>query len=83
MGIEQHLAKGITLFIASPIKALADYSYVRKREWSTLTDLLQDLRIEPENIDRTDKRLLSELIKNYPNNRVKTALKLLEEGLTH
>ncbi len=83
MGIAQHLSNGITLFIASPIKALADYSYVRKREWPTLTDLLHDLRIEPESIDKTDKRLLSELIKNYPNNRVKKALTLLKEGLSH
>ena len=81
IGVEQFLQNGMTLFIATPLKALADTIYARKRTWATVDDLSEDLRIEPENLKNTDKKLFIDLIENYPSTRVKNALKILQNGL--
>ena len=43
-------------------------------------DLSEDLRIEPESFKNSDKKLLAELIENYPSLRVKNALYVLQKG---
>jgi predicted transcriptional regulator of viral defense system len=43
-GIEQHDQGSLILFIASPVKALADVVYARKRIWTSIHDLSEDLR---------------------------------------
>jgi predicted transcriptional regulator of viral defense system len=80
-GVEQHQQGALTLFIASPVKALADIIYARKRTWETIDDLSEDLRIEPESFQNSDRKLLTELIENYPSLRVKNALNVLLRGL--
>jgi predicted transcriptional regulator of viral defense system len=80
-GVEQHEQNGLTLFIATPWKALADIIYARKRTWLTIDDLSEDLRIEPESLQNSDSKLLAELIENYPSPRVKNALYVLQKGL--
>ncbi|HEV3270217.1 MAG TPA: hypothetical protein VGZ69_06180 [Candidatus Rhabdochlamydia sp.] len=81
-GVGQHKQKnGVTLFIAAPIKALADFIYVRKRIWLSIEDLSEDLRIEPESFKNSDKELLAGLIENYPTPRVKKALYSLQKDL--
>jgi predicted transcriptional regulator of viral defense system len=80
-GVEQHQQNGVVLFIAAPIKALADIIYARKRTWSTIDDVSDDLRIELENFKNSDRRLFDALIENYPSPRVKMALSLLKKGL--
>lgn len=80
-GVEQHQQDGLTLFIAAPVKALADIIYARKRTWFTIDDLSEDLRIEPESFQNRDKKLLEDLIENYPSLRVKKALSILLKGL--
>lgn len=81
-GVEQLKQKnGLTLFIASPVKALADISYARKRNWPTVNDLYEDLRIEPELFQNSDKKLIDELIEIYPSSRVKKTLFTLKKGL--
>ncbi len=80
-GVEQHEQHPLTLFIASPAKALADIIYARKRSWKSMHDLSEDLRIEIENFQNSDKELLIELIKNYPSPRVKKGLDILLKGL--
>jgi predicted transcriptional regulator of viral defense system len=81
LGVEQHQLDALTLFIASPVKALADTIYARKRVWESIDDLYEDLRIEVESFQNSDKKMLSELIENYPAPRVKNALKILLNGL--
>lgn len=77
-GVEQYQQKnGLTLFIASPLKALADFIYTRKRTWEKIGDLLEDLRIEPENLKKLNRELLTALIENYPSSRVKNMLQIL------
>jgi len=80
-GVEQHLQNGVTLFIAAPVKALADIVYARRRTWPSVEDLTEDLRIEPESFKDSDKELLAGLIKNYPTPRVKKALCALQKDL--
>lgn len=81
LGIEQHQQDTITLFIASPVKALADIVYARKRTWESISDLSEDLRIERDSFQNSDRKLLVELIENYPSPRVKKALNILLKGL--
>lgn len=80
-GIEQVRQENITLFIASPLKALADIAFSRKRSWQTLDDISEDMRIELENFKNCDKQLLLELIENYPSQKVRKVLNILKTGL--
>lgn len=80
-GVEQHQQDALTLFIASPVKALADIVYARKRSWKSINDLSEDLRIDIESFQNSDGKLLVELIENYPSPRVKKTLNILLEGL--
>ena len=80
-GVEQHQQDALTLFIASPMKALADIVYARKRTWNSINDLSEDLRIEIESFQNSDRKLLVELIENYPSPRVKNTLTVLLKGL--
>lgn len=80
-GVEQHQKDALTLFIASPVKALADIVYARKRTWSSISDLSEDLRIEIDSFQNSDKKVLIELIENYPSPRVKKTLNVLLKGL--
>ena len=80
-GVGQHQQGALTLFIASPVKALADIVYARKRTWESIGDLSEDLRVEIESFQNPDRKLLVELIKNYPSPRVKKTLNILLKGL--
>lgn len=78
-GVEQYSYETTTLFIASPLKALADMIYARKKTWKSIFELSDDLRIDIENIKQSDKKLLNELIENYPSERVKNLLRALSK----
>jgi hypothetical protein len=80
-GVEQYQQDALTLFIAAPVKAIADMVYVRKRTWDSISDLCDDLRIELESFQSSDRKLLIELIENYPSSRVKKTLDILLQGL--
>ena len=80
-GVGQHQQDALTLFIASPMKAIADIVYARKRTWDSMSDLSEDLRIEIESFQNFDRKLLIELIENYPSSRVKKTLNVLLKGL--
>ena len=77
----QYEQDGLTSFIASPLKALADFMHSRQWVWETLDDLCEDLRIEPEAIQNSDKQQLRELIENYPSSKVKKGLYIVLKGL--
>lgn len=79
-GVEPRPQDKWTLLIASPVKALADMIYVRKRHWESLEDLTADLRIEPESFQNKDIDLMNELIDCYPSPRVKKTLKAISAG---
>jgi len=81
-GIEQHVSlHGVVSFISSPIKALADLIYTRKRFWPTVEDLSEDLRIELVCLEKSDRTLIEDLIKSYPSSRVKKMLQMIQKSL--
>ncbi len=80
-GVNQYQQDSLTLFIASPVKALADIIYTRGRVWESVNDLSQDLRIEVESFQNCDRKVLALLIENYPSPRVKNVLNILLNGL--
>lgn len=80
LGVNQYKNEQATLFIADPWKALADMIYAHKKHWKTLNDLSLDLRIENESFEHSEKKLLEELILEYPSPRVQNTLHLLQKG---
>ena len=83
LGVGQYQKKNVTLFIADPWKALADIIYARKRTWPSLNDLSEDLRIDTEHFTLSNTALLADLIANYPSNRVKKNLHILQTGVIY
>lgn len=79
--IEQHPQATFTLFMASPLKALADTIYARKKRWTCLADLYEDMRVEPESLSTLKNYPWEELIANYPSKAVKVTLNALKKEL--
>lgn len=74
-GVERHIDEaGDVFFIASPVKALADYVYVHKKDWAGLEPAIKSLRIEPEEIESVGSDEMEVLIENYTSRRVRAFL---------
>jgi hypothetical protein len=74
-------ASGNVFLMAKPLKALADYVYVRKRDWAGIEAVVSDLRIEPEELEQITGGMLDALSGNYCDPRVKRFLERLREDL--
>jgi predicted transcriptional regulator of viral defense system len=72
---------GNVFLMASPLKALADYVYVRKRDWTGMGPVVGSLRIEAEEFEHITRDALEGLINNYANSRVKRFLEGLGKEL--
>ncbi len=68
-------------FQATPLKALADYVYIYKREWNSSRPLVESLRIDEENLHEITKADFIELEGNYSNRRVARFLQGLKKEL--
>lgn len=66
---------GRVCFIASPVKALADYIYIRRLDWTTLEPVRESLRIEAHDLATATTEQLEMLWRNYKSQRVKRFLK--------
>jgi len=66
---------GGVFFIATPLKALADYVYTHRPAWDTLEAARNSLRIEESELETLDASMIDELNGVY---RDKTVLRLLE-----
>ncbi len=62
--------KGEPFLIASPLRALADLAYVKKIDWSGLAFLINNLRIEKEQLVHINSSDFSEIKKVYRSKRV-------------
>lgn len=62
--------KGEPFFLALPLRALADYVYIKKINWSGLDYLLQNLRIEVEELLKIQSSDFVEVKKIYRSKRV-------------
>ena len=67
--------------MASPLKALADYVYVRKKDWSGIGPVVDSLRVEPEEFEQVTREILDALTSNYSNSRVKRFLEGVAKDL--
>lgn len=81
-GVQQVTRGNHNIFIASPIKAIADMIYARKRIWNSLVDLMEDLRIERDSFESPDKETLLDLSNHYPSARVRNTLNTFYKELS-
>lgn len=66
---------GYSWMLASPVKALADYVYLYKKNWTSSKELVGSLRIEIEDIYGFNKSDFEEIFDNYRSKRVVSFLK--------
>lgn len=72
---------GESFLIASPLKAVADYVYVHKCNWTSARPLFESLRIEEDCLAETTPGSIDRLHANYRSKRVKRFLKGLRREL--
>lgn len=65
---------GMSWMIASPLKALADYVYCRRLDWTSVDPLIKSLRIEEEQLGELVQADFDELEGNYTSVRVRRFL---------
>ncbi len=65
--VDEH---GNVFLMALPQKALADYVYAHRRNWGTLQEAQENLRIEDEDIEDITVEELRNLSDNYRSSRV-------------
>lgn len=80
-GVERREAGKSIYLMATPLKALGDYIYVNKKEYSKAADIASDLRIEIENLAQQPLELLNILEKHYPSVRVRRFYRRLHKEL--
>jgi predicted transcriptional regulator of viral defense system len=61
-------------FIATPLKALADYVSVRRADWRGVEPLIESLRLPPECVAEIQPEQCSSLAANYRSQRVRRFL---------
>lgn len=73
---------GNVFLMASPAKALADYVYVQKRNWTGLEPVIESLRIEPDEFKSVTSDSLELLAANYASRRVQKFIKGMKKDLS-
>lgn len=76
MGVEHIETYNSAFLMAHPWKALADYLYVRRKNWKTLTDAIEDLRLNESAVQSADKAVLEEISQYYHSPRVRQFARL-------
>ncbi len=74
LGVSYIREESARYLMAYPWKAIADMIYCRKKTWSTVNDLMLDLRIEEDSIKNHKLDLLAELSNEYPHELTKKTL---------
>ena len=67
--------------IASLEKAILDYIKVYKKSWSTLSELIEDIRFDEELIEKLDYQKLKLLSELYKNNKVEQFINSIKKDL--
>lgn len=68
-------------FLASPLRALADYVYIKNISWQNITYLTDGLRIDLEHLTRLNKHDFVEVKRVYSSKRVLHFLDCLKQEL--
>ena len=72
-------ASGDIALIARPLKALSDYVYAYRKDWSSSEPAIESLRIEPEDLSELSSKEIEEVMHSYRNKRVIRFLSALRE----
>jgi predicted transcriptional regulator of viral defense system len=72
---------GNIFLMADPIKALSDYVYVHKKDWTGLEPVVESLRVEEEEFASITASEFNSLIENYGSQRVQKFIKGLKKDL--
>ncbi|MFC1894962.1 hypothetical protein ACFLYH_03360 [Candidatus Dependentiae bacterium] len=73
-GVDRITKKNGIIFVATPWRSIADFIYTRRKNWKSLIELEQDLRIDIDSLVDYDKKTLKLLIESYPSCRVRDNL---------
>jgi hypothetical protein len=65
---------GNIFFMARPVKALTDYVYIHRLNWTSITQAAGNLRIDEDSFASVTSKELQELLGNYTNARVRKFL---------
>lgn len=74
-------AVGGAFFLALPLKALADYVYVHRCDWSSAAPVMESLRVEEESLAELAGDSFDEVLSAYKPGRVSRFLTGLREDL--
>lgn len=72
---------GGAFFLATPLKALADLVYAQRRDWTSLTPVLESLRVEEESLAGLTAADVDEVVSAYGPGRVSRFLAGLRKEL--
>lgn len=81
VGVSREVVGKESFWMAQPWKAIADYVYSFKKDWTGVDPLLRSLRIEEENLKETRKDTLLALKASYRSRRVLRFLRGVERNL--
>ena len=73
--------EGGAFMVASPLKALADYVYVHKKNWTSVRPVFASLRVDEELLAHLNRESFDRLRENTTSNRVCRFLDGLEKDL--
>ena len=71
---------GYRFLMATPWKALCDYVFCYKKDWTTLQPLIESLRISPENLPTLRYEDIQKLNAYYHNRRISRFLSGIQKG---
>lgn len=75
LGVERIVEGQVVYLMATPWRALADHYFVLQRPWVGLKSVLEDLRIDEEDLAVFSLEPLKKLVIDYPSPRVRQLLK--------
>jgi len=74
-------AGGGSFLLASPLKALADYVYVHKRDWDSAGPVIESMRVDEASLGSIEATAFDRLKDNYSSRRVRRFLEGLRRDL--
>lgn len=81
LGVDKIESLQSSFLMATPWKALIDYVYIYKKEWRGIEPIMKSLRVEKENLEKTDFALLNQMEEAYKNSRIKKFIKGVKKDL--
>ncbi|MCF7974015.1 MAG: hypothetical protein K9N55_09385 [Phycisphaerae bacterium] len=69
------------MLMANPLKALCDYIYVHKQNWTTVSPLVKSLRMDWQNLEEIQANQINDLMENYKSRRIQQFLSGLRKDL--